>query len=763
MNVDKGGAAALDRGGPTAAAQDELSRLYDRAFSLYSGDPRAAIALSEELCAKAAEAKSPYWQSLSRYTAGFSHYILSEYDKAMEEFDRGDQIAQEGSLIRLSVKFRNGYGVIYGRIGWYDKATEQFGEGLRLARELGLKRETGSFLVNLGELFLRLGNKAEALAFETEAVGLIPEIEDGGAYAVDAYYNLAEAQVENGLEKEAEASYRLSLEAAARVGDTTAQIEARIRLGSIIAGRGQSSEALPELFEALRLARLHSLPCQEIQSLLALARAEGGQSSKESSKGQTSRGTSQGQSSTSQAKESLEAAAAHLAEAVELAEEHKTDDLLPAALEALSGAKAAAGQYDEAYAALERSVELAHTFSCAEATRRMAELAAGFRLDKAKRDAEIERSRREGLESANERLRMVSRIGRSLTASLEPREILRRMWEELSSEINMHFLAFGIIEPESKLIEFPAWIMDGSMREATSVYLNDESSLAALCAREKRSLYFATSEEALAKLGKKALISFGPEGVRSESILYLPLFKEREVVGILTVQEIRDHAYSADIIEMIEAVASFTAIAVQNARIMISLNEATRIIAGEREAFEKAALESSWLADHDSLTGLFNRRFLERILDENIRLATLKRQSIAIFFIDLDNFKRVNDEGGHDAGDRLLVSVSKRLLSVFRETDYVARVGGDEFIVVAPGLKDRESIAPLADKLISSFGDSLEGQSSIGITVGVSLFPNNGKTSGEIIDRADEAMYAVKRRSKGSWQLYAAGAAQARG
>jgi diguanylate cyclase (GGDEF)-like protein len=333
------------------------------------------------------------------------------------------------------------------------------------------------------------------------------------------------------------------------------------------------------------------------------------------------------------------------------------------------------------------------------------------------------------------------------------------MWSELSTSIDLKSLGFGIYSPDSGEIEFPGLIESGVLQKASSVFLSDESSLAALCVREKRILYYATSDEARSALGDKPTITFGSVPVRSETILYLPLFRENDIVGVMTVQSARDHAYSDDIIEMLEAVALFTAIAVENARILIRLNESNQTISGEKEQVEKVALASSWLAEHDSLTGLANRRFLERILDENIRLATLEDNSIVVFFVDLDDFKRVNDVYGHDAGDRVLVAVAVRLVSVFRDGDYVARVGGDEFVVVAPGVKDMTSIASMADKVVKSLNEPLsitEGPVSVSISVGVALFPEHGHSSRELINRADEAMYLIKRTGKGAWRLWSA-------
>jgi len=734
MKTDAGECVECDGSSLEDSLQDELQRQYDKAFALSDRDARAAKAMADDIYAKAGDAKNPYWQGLSRYLAGFCFYNLSEYDNAMEEFEHGDQIAQEHNLPNLVVKFRNGYGAIFSRLGRYHDAIEQFAEGLKKAREMGLKSDTGHFLINIGEASLLMGDAAQALSFELEAEGLIPELAGESRYAIDVYYNLGEAQATSGLMEDAERSYRRSLEAATTSGNTISEVEARVRLGSILAGRGHETEALPVIEEALRLSRSCGFPLQEVASLLACGRIE-------------------------QSLGRLEEATHHFEMAVEVADSHKMGDLLPPALESLSIAKAAINRFDEAYHDLLRSVQAARAWSSSEAARMLAELATGYRLENAKREAAAEKIRREGLESANERLRVVTRIGRSLTQSLEPRDILTRMWSELSGSIDLEWLGFGIYSPESGVIEFPGLIESGVLQKASSIFLTDESSLAALCVREKRVLYYVTSDEARSALGDHPIITFEPMSVAPETILYLPLFRENDIVGVMTVQSARDHAYSDDIIEMLEAIASFTAIAVENARIMIRLNEMNQTISGEKEQVEKVALASSWLAEHDSLTGLSNRRFLERVLDENIRLATLEDHSIAVFFADLDDFKKVNDVYGHDVGDRVLVAAAERLVSVFRDGDYVARVGGDEFVVAAPGVKDVVSIASMADKVVASFDEPLtitEGLISVSMSVGVARFPEHGNNSQELISRADEAMYLIKRTGKGAWRLWSA-------
>ncbi|WP_172840237.1 diguanylate cyclase domain-containing protein [Solemya pervernicosa gill symbiont] len=163
------------------------------------------------------------------------------------------------------------------------------------------------------------------------------------------------------------------------------------------------------------------------------------------------------------------------------------------------------------------------------------------------------------------------------------------------------------------------------------------------------------------------------------------------------------------------------------------------------------------IANHDTLTGLPSRRLcLDRI---KTAAATAKRDNnrAAVLFIDLDGFKGVNDTLGHEADDALLVNVSKRLTRCVREIDTVARIGGDEFVVVLFGLDNRESITHIAAKLIHALSQPFQlgdEEAVIGASIGIAIYPDDTDNSDLLLKLADEAMYCVKNTGKNSYQFY---------
>ncbi|NTV09796.1 MAG: EAL domain-containing protein [Zoogloea sp.] len=174
----------------------------------------------------------------------------------------------------------------------------------------------------------------------------------------------------------------------------------------------------------------------------------------------------------------------------------------------------------------------------------------------------------------------------------------------------------------------------------------------------------------------------------------------------------------------------------------------------QRRATESRILQ---LAHYDSLTTLPNRTLLKQRLDDAIRNAASEDRKVAVLFIDLDRFKYVNDSLGHQVGDELLQAVSRRFSTCVRERDTVARMGGDEFVVVLTGLETPEISAEVAERILASLqhpvvvgGHPL----TISPSIGISLYPDDGGDGDTLIKHADVAMYLAKERGRNNFQYF---------
>ncbi len=158
------------------------------------------------------------------------------------------------------------------------------------------------------------------------------------------------------------------------------------------------------------------------------------------------------------------------------------------------------------------------------------------------------------------------------------------------------------------------------------------------------------------------------------------------------------------------------------------------------------------LAYNDTLTGLPNRKLVFDRLGQAIIFAKRRQQKLAVLFLDLDSFKEVNDTLGHNVGDKLLVEVAKGLKEVVqRESDTVARIGGDEFVILLTDVSDNSNVEIVIRKIFKKFSKPLFIEQSpqelkVNMSIGVSIFPDHGKDSDTLISNADTAMYIVKKK-----------------
>jgi len=179
----------------------------------------------------------------------------------------------------------------------------------------------------------------------------------------------------------------------------------------------------------------------------------------------------------------------------------------------------------------------------------------------------------------------------------------------------------------------------------------------------------------------------------------------------------------------------------------------------ERQIAERKQAEelARHLADHDALTGLPNRRLLEDRLTQALALSYRNRKQTAVMFIDLDRFKMINDSLGHAVGDLLLQEVARRLVKLMRVGDTICRIGGDEFVIVLPEIKRSSDAANVAQKVIEELSAPVTidaRELHVTPSIGITVFPDDGRDAEALIGNADAAMYHAKEMGRANYQFF---------
>jgi diguanylate cyclase (GGDEF)-like protein len=180
-----------------------------------------------------------------------------------------------------------------------------------------------------------------------------------------------------------------------------------------------------------------------------------------------------------------------------------------------------------------------------------------------------------------------------------------------------------------------------------------------------------------------------------------------------------------------------------------------------RHALNQQLMETyarlKYLAENDPMTGLSNRHYFEDHLRTAISRAERFDSKVGLLFLDIDNFKLINDSLGHDTGDQILQQVANRLLGVIREGDIVCRLGGDEFAIIAHDIETETSLATLAQRIIDSLGIPImlaHTEHFISCSIGISTYPNCAQNAEDMLKHADLAMYHVKRMGRNGFHFF---------
>jgi len=713
---------------------DELNRAaWDRTL----GAPEEALLQSRESLALAQEAGYSAGIAEARLNIGWCENYLQHSATAIESLQAAlDGFKGLGDELG-AMKALNALGVVYHEMSRFERAMDYYSQSLEAARLHGNAEREAATLSNIGEVCLEIGEHKEALDYFLRAYETIPDDRDaelmgnvlvniGSIFCRMENWPLARDFTEKALSIASSAGLRL-------IEAQCLHALGRIDQASELSDRAEAHYLQAIAIDAeLKNERMRAAVLLDLGSL----RSRSG---------------------------NLDGALRDYREALAAADAIDAKALINAAYERLSEANERLGDFQAALVYYRSFARYEHEVLNEDASRKIKNITVQYEVEKSRQEAEIYRlknielkEKTDALEEANRLLLAISETGRRITASLDLDTVIDTLYEVLKGLVPFDLFALALYDEEDDSLDYRAYIMAGERKHRPRLRLDPKRSLASVCIRRKEPLFLKDVAADSAKYIEGEPVYFLQS---ARSAIFHPLVIDERVIGVLSVQCHESSSLSAGHLSIISSLAPYASIAIENSLIHDRLEAFNRAITGEKAALEKATVSITHMANHDTLTGLPNRRLLFELLQKTFDIASRSETRVGVLYIDLDDFKPINDRFGHFAGDRALVAIARRMHALLRSSDTIARVGGDEFVAVLANVRDRSAIELAADKILEEADKplSIDGvECRIGFSMGIAVYPDDGTSIEEILSAADAAMYRVKRQLKHGY-AFAAG------
>ncbi len=709
--------------------RSQVDECNQRSWDLAQSDPRAALEAAEKALQEAERAGYIEGRAAGLLNSGWSLIYTADYEGALKRLHESLDIYESLSDVDGKLKVLNALGVIAHRVGDSEKALERYRETLEISRSIGNRERLLAALNNLGELSASLHHDTEARAYYEEAHEVAQEVGNPSTTAI-VKVNLGGVLRVLGEDTGAQSLVEEGIALARGSGDSIAEAEGLTTLGIIFGDAGAHDEAEHCHMEALALAETTGHPPGIINVLNNLGTHWIGKGNLKEARRTLHR--------ASELSEKIGTPLASLSAYVQLAEIYEE-----------------AGELKQALAIRKRLYELQRRVSGERALMRMSAMRTEHELERSRAEAEIFRltnvelrEKTDQLEAVNNRMELISEIAREITASLDLDELTELLYERVNGLMDASVFGIALYDESEKTLDYALFIEESQHITPFVRSIENTDSFGAWAVRNRKEIVIGDAGREY-----KAFVKRREPLTRknSKSLVFLPLTIENRVVGVLTVQSQQKRVYSEEQVELLRALGAYIAIALDNSRTHATIQHLNEAILSEKAELERAYDRIAHMANHDNLTQLPNRRLLNELLNEHIPLARRQRRKFGLLYLDLDDFKPVNDTFGHAIGDTVLVRVAERLRSTVRSSDTVARIGGDEFVLLVRDIDDRGGLETIAQKVLDSLAVPIavgEQICTLGASVGASIFPRDGETCDALLNAADRAMYQVKQHGK---------------
>jgi diguanylate cyclase (GGDEF)-like protein len=689
-------------------------------------------------------------------------FQASEFGSAIPLLIRSFEAALATGQLRRSINLATNIGNGFTLLNAHHTALEWMQRGLDLARPTGWPFSVGLGLMQTAETLRQLGQRPAAQALLREALATLAPLAASRAYAVALEY-----QGDLALDG---ADYSAALDSFARLevrGEALGQVDfqssARRGQAHALSHLNRPQEALAMAESALALARERGDAYSQLAALKVLAELH--------------------VCHKLPAPDPMEAPSAplhYLSQAMAMAATIEGYTVPGEMLDALAREHASVGDYAQAYEIALRAGAAREKIHSTEATNRAVAMQVQYQTERARTEGEHHRQlaaaesmRAEALQQISATLEHLSAIGQEITAHLEAAAVFRALDRHVHGLLDATHFSVFLLEPDGATLRCAFGIEAGKTLPAARFPLSDQNANSARCVRERREILIDADTDAEACAPNLNLI---PGTLPTMSKLFAPLLVDERVLGAMSVQSLLPGAYGERERLIFRTLCAYGAIALDNA------NAYRQVAATQAQLLEKnlelerayQALEEVSLTDQ--LTGLRNRRFFLQHVDTDVGMSlrryddplrqggsereTVPGKDLVFFMVDLDHFKEVNDRYGHAGGDAVLVQMQERLREVFRESDYLVRWGGEEFLVLARAthrndakvVAERIRHAVAHREFVLPDGSLLHKTCSIGFAC-FPFLPSAPRmvSWSEVVELADHGLYLAKRSGRNAW------------
>ena len=695
---------------------------------------------------------------------GTTAFQSSDFGRAIRLLMGSFEAARATGQVRRSINLATNIGNGFTSLNAHHAALEWMQRGLDLARPTGWPMSVGLGLMQTAETLRQLGQREAAAELLHEALVTMAPLAGSRAYAIALEYQ-GDLALDCG-------DYAAALDSFARLevrgkalGQADCQIGARRGQAHALSHLNLPQEALAMADAALALAYEHGDAYNQIAALKVLADIHARHVLPEPS-----------------LMIAANAALHYLQQALAVAATIDGYTVPGVLLDAMAREYAGVGDFARAYEVALRAGAAREQTHSAEATNRAIAMQVQYQTERAQTEgahhrqlAASEARRAEALQQISGTLEHLSAVGQEITAHLDVEAVFRALDRHVHGLLDATHFSVFLIDADGNSLCCAFGIEAGKTLPATRLALSDPHANSARCVRERREIMVERDADAVTP-------NLIPGTLPTLSMLFAPLLLGERVLGAMTVQSLQPGAYGERERLIFRTLCAYGAIALDNAAAYRQVAATLRTLsATQAQLLEKnLELEQAYQALEevsltDQLTGLRNRRFFLQHVDADVGMSlrryddplrqgierdTAPGKDLVFFMVDLDHFKEVNDRHGHAGGDAVLIQMQERLREVFRESDYLIRWGGEEFLVLARATH-RDDAKLVAERVRHAVADRefvlpdgvrLHKTCSIGFAC-FPFLPSEPRmlSWSEVVELADQGLYLAKRSGRNAW------------